>query len=289
MSNWHYSLEGRKAGPSPLSELEELVRQGRVKPDAPVWTDGMADWLPLSQALPELAASVAGQPEPGTPPPFPVSSPPPMSATPAPVAPPAGTTPRKKSAVGLVLGVVALLVLIGLALNYGPAVSGYMKASRKISDVTKVRSLPVGYFPKKAGHRFISAVGDNGYGPAANPKQNLWPSAFVFYKRPGAFMPESSQSISIEVMPDAETAALWLRGDAQKSEVETYTLLGTTPQGNLLVDDPNRDYPMYQFRWIKGSHGFWYQLHPSEVPDGTGTISVPDFVTDYQRAANVAP
>lgn len=64
--NWYYVENGQQKGPVTQDQLDELARQGTIKADSLVWTDGMANWLPYSQARPgsgaaPAAASIGGQ------------------------------------------------------------------------------------------------------------------------------------------------------------------------------------------------------------------------------------
>jgi uncharacterized RDD family membrane protein YckC len=48
--NWYYSHNGQQLGPVDDSQLDGLIADGTVRPDTLVWSDGMANWQPLSQA-----------------------------------------------------------------------------------------------------------------------------------------------------------------------------------------------------------------------------------------------
>ena len=50
--NWYYVENGQQKGPVTQDQLDELARQGTIKADSLVWTDGKANWLPYSQARP---------------------------------------------------------------------------------------------------------------------------------------------------------------------------------------------------------------------------------------------
>lgn len=50
--NWYYVDAGQQAGPVPDEQLDELVRNGKVRGDTLVWRDGQANWQPYSQARP---------------------------------------------------------------------------------------------------------------------------------------------------------------------------------------------------------------------------------------------
>lgn len=45
--NWYYALDGHQTGPVSETQLDELVRSGRINRDTPVWHEGMTDWQPL--------------------------------------------------------------------------------------------------------------------------------------------------------------------------------------------------------------------------------------------------
>ena len=57
MTQWYVAVSGRQYGPVDEESLGLWVRQGRVTSDSYVWTEGMAQWLPLS-AVPDLAGRV---------------------------------------------------------------------------------------------------------------------------------------------------------------------------------------------------------------------------------------
>lgn len=71
--NWFYVDAGQQAGPVPDEQLDELVRNGKVRGDTLVWRDGMPNWQAYSQARPE-----------GVQPPAPVLTPPVPGVTPIP-------------------------------------------------------------------------------------------------------------------------------------------------------------------------------------------------------------
>lgn len=54
---WHYGHSGQQAGPIPTEELIALCRSGAIPMSTLVWREGMAQWVPLSQA-PELMAEL---------------------------------------------------------------------------------------------------------------------------------------------------------------------------------------------------------------------------------------
>lgn len=51
--NWFYVDAGQQAGPVTDEQLDELVRNGKVRADTLVWRDGLANWQAYSQARPE--------------------------------------------------------------------------------------------------------------------------------------------------------------------------------------------------------------------------------------------
>lgn len=55
---WYYAgNDGQRVGPLTETEFQAAVRDGQVKPDSLVWTQGMGDWLPYSDpAVPRPAA-----------------------------------------------------------------------------------------------------------------------------------------------------------------------------------------------------------------------------------------
>ena len=78
---WFYVDAGQQAGPVPDEQMDELVRNGKVRGDTLVWREGLANWQPYSQARPEGV-----QPPAPPPPPPPVAGAiPPMAAGAGPV------------------------------------------------------------------------------------------------------------------------------------------------------------------------------------------------------------
>ena len=49
--SWFYALGSEQKGPLEQAELEQLIQQGAITPATLVWREGMADWLPYSQAV----------------------------------------------------------------------------------------------------------------------------------------------------------------------------------------------------------------------------------------------
>ena len=70
---WFYVDAGQQAGPVPDEQLDELVRNGKIRTDTLVWREGMPNWQPYAVARPE------GVQPPGLPPP-PIGAVPPMAS-----------------------------------------------------------------------------------------------------------------------------------------------------------------------------------------------------------------
>ena len=51
-AEWWVAEEGQPSGPITLPELRARVTEGRITPETLVWREGMADWAPVSEALP---------------------------------------------------------------------------------------------------------------------------------------------------------------------------------------------------------------------------------------------
>ncbi len=76
-TNWYYATGNERKGPVTESALVELLRQGSVRNDDLVWTEGMADWTPLKNtrlAQQPAAASLSTPPPPAFAAPAPVYS-----------------------------------------------------------------------------------------------------------------------------------------------------------------------------------------------------------------------
>jgi uncharacterized RDD family membrane protein YckC len=57
--SWHYAEDNASKGPIPEGAFVALVRAGRVKPTTLVWREGMPEWVPLSEAAPEIITAAA--------------------------------------------------------------------------------------------------------------------------------------------------------------------------------------------------------------------------------------
>ena len=64
MKIYHYLLAGNAQQSANEDQLASLVAAGTIKRETNVWTDGMAQWAPAGQVLPQLFTSSAGAPPP---------------------------------------------------------------------------------------------------------------------------------------------------------------------------------------------------------------------------------
>src|SRR5271154_5580464 len=48
---WHYVVNGVSHGPVPETEIRSMREQNVVAHDTPVWTDGMAEWVPFEKSV----------------------------------------------------------------------------------------------------------------------------------------------------------------------------------------------------------------------------------------------
>jgi uncharacterized RDD family membrane protein YckC len=122
--NWFYVDAGQQAGPVPDEQLDELVRNGKVRGDTLIWREGMANWQPYSQARPE-----------GIQPPAPVAPPPPTAP---------GTIPPMAPAAGPITYQPAP------ATAYGIAYAGFwIRLVAKIIDyvIMRIVTLPLEFLP----------------------------------------------------------------------------------------------------------------------------------------------
>lgn len=46
MDSWYYAQQGQSVGPIPQAQLKQMLAEGKISPDDPVWTESMAGWLP---------------------------------------------------------------------------------------------------------------------------------------------------------------------------------------------------------------------------------------------------
>jgi uncharacterized RDD family membrane protein YckC len=99
--NWFYVDAGQQAGPVTDEQLDELVRNGKVRGDTLVWREGLANWQPYSQGRPEGVQPPAPAPTAAPPPPALGGAIPPPGG-PAPV--PGTYQPMPGTAYGLAYG-----------------------------------------------------------------------------------------------------------------------------------------------------------------------------------------
>jgi len=52
-AGWYYGSGGRQFGPVSFADLKQLAAQGALQPNAPVWTQGMAEWTEAA-SIPDL-------------------------------------------------------------------------------------------------------------------------------------------------------------------------------------------------------------------------------------------
>lgn len=50
--NWYYALNGQQKGPVSEQDIMQLVSSGTINASTLIWRDGLADWQPVSTALP---------------------------------------------------------------------------------------------------------------------------------------------------------------------------------------------------------------------------------------------
>jgi len=56
---WYFDRDGQPQGPVPESHLGVMLARGEVRPEALVWTMGMADWLPAMSTARWQASAMA--------------------------------------------------------------------------------------------------------------------------------------------------------------------------------------------------------------------------------------
>lgn len=63
--NWFYSLGNEQNGPITETQLDELIRSGKINRETLVWREGMSDWQPLGAVrtigVPSLPGANSGQ------------------------------------------------------------------------------------------------------------------------------------------------------------------------------------------------------------------------------------
>lgn len=56
MTTYHVAINGQQQGPFSLPQIEVMHQMKKIQLTDLCWTEGMAEWLPISQALPEVGA-----------------------------------------------------------------------------------------------------------------------------------------------------------------------------------------------------------------------------------------
>ena len=57
--DWYYTLNEQQQGPVTQEQLSGLLQDGTINAETMLWREGMADWKPISAALPELVGGAA--------------------------------------------------------------------------------------------------------------------------------------------------------------------------------------------------------------------------------------
>lgn len=71
--NWHYTVSRTQFGPVSEEEIIQMLRSGRLKGDALVWTEGQANWAPVSSVAAFASHVPAVVSAPPSLPPFPAT------------------------------------------------------------------------------------------------------------------------------------------------------------------------------------------------------------------------
>lgn len=129
MKQWYYAHQGERKGPVDAGTLQNLYRQGHIRPDDLVWQEGMPDWCKASSVQ---LLQTTGSSDPQT-----VSP----TTSPAPILPPVPVKPQESTLaiVALVSGIISLPGLficcgfIGLV----PVITGHLA----LSEIRKNPSL----------------------------------------------------------------------------------------------------------------------------------------------------
>src|SRR5450432_1276766 len=58
---WFYAKGDQQSGPIPFEQLRGLARAGQLRPEDPVWTEGMTDWS-AAASVPSLFNTPASAP-----------------------------------------------------------------------------------------------------------------------------------------------------------------------------------------------------------------------------------
>ena len=60
MQTWHYADQQNRPKQILDEELVPLVNSGEIDPSTRIWTEGMADWRPAGEVMPQLFADGTG-------------------------------------------------------------------------------------------------------------------------------------------------------------------------------------------------------------------------------------
>lgn len=60
--DWYYALNDEQHGPITDAQLDDLIREGQVTGDTPVWHKKLSEWQPLSVARPAARAAASAMP-----------------------------------------------------------------------------------------------------------------------------------------------------------------------------------------------------------------------------------
>jgi hypothetical protein len=73
--DWFYVQNGKRIGPVPVAQFDDLVRSGVILPETLVWREGLVSWQPLGL----ITATPSALPSSPPPPPPPAGAPPVIS------------------------------------------------------------------------------------------------------------------------------------------------------------------------------------------------------------------
>lgn len=138
--NWYYAKNGNQNGPLPTEDMKDRIAMGEISPTDLAWTEGMADWMPVSQ-IPELKVEAPARQESFTPPPVATAAPSPYqapSSAPAPASPvpmaPGETRSQGLAIASMICGIICLISCcvwpISGALALAAVVLGFMTLSK---------------------------------------------------------------------------------------------------------------------------------------------------------------
>ena len=138
MNDWYHSVGGKQQGPVTHREMERLVSSGELKKETLIWKDGMENWKPAGDVLPDLFNTGESTPPlPGSMPSVPASSSPTTSG--------AGSTAVNwaiGSVVSSSLGLVSCMCCIFVPFSIAGVVFGHISLSR-LKGITNQQSTKV--------------------------------------------------------------------------------------------------------------------------------------------------